>query len=48
MSYLIVDVARARVLRDVGRKAEGLHWLAQHGHAIPRTWVAPAAVVAGL
>lgn len=48
MSHLIVDVARARVLRDVGRKAEGLHWLAQHGHAIPRTWVAPAAVVAGL
>ncbi len=48
MSHLLVDVARATRLAEAGGKADGLHWLARHGHAIPPTWVAPAPVVAGL
>lgn len=48
MSGLLVDLRRHQPPADAGGKAQGLHWLAAHGHPVPRAWVLPGSVAAGL
>ena len=42
----LLEVNRRRLPAAAGRKALGLHWLARHGFATPRTWVIPWAPTA--